>query len=289
MRWHGAPPPLPTGCSVVAEGPLGRAATVGLLEKHGIRTRRSLGQHFLVDPNIVRRIVAAAGVGPGDNVLEIGAGAGTLTRGLAATGARVVAYEIDGRLRPLLDEALEGLAAVEVRYADAGGIGPGSIDDGDWVMVANLPYNVGTPLLLRLIREEPRLVRFVVMLQREAVERLAASPGTRAYGLPSVVVQLHGRVEVAFKVPATVFVPSPPVESAVAVIRRTPAHPLTDLALSLAAAAFGQRRKMLRRSLASVVADPEKVVLGAGLDPTSRAEELLPGDYLRLAEVADAG
>jgi 16S rRNA (adenine1518-N6/adenine1519-N6)-dimethyltransferase len=274
---------------VSAEGPLGRAATISLLERHGIRTRRSLGQHFLVDPNIVRKIVAAADIGPGDRVLEIGAGAGTLTRGLAGTGARVVAYEIDERLRPLLGEVLEGLPAVEIRYADAQEIGPESLDAGDWVMVANLPYNVGTPLLMRLIRAEPRLVRFVVMLQREAVERLAASPGTRAYGLPSVVVQLHGRVEVAFRVPATVFVPSPPVESAVAVIRRTPAHPLTELALSLAAAAFGQRRKMLRRSLLSAVADPEKVVLGAGLDLTSRGEDLSPGDYLRLAEVVDAG
>jgi 16S rRNA (adenine1518-N6/adenine1519-N6)-dimethyltransferase len=274
---------------VTGEGPLGRSATLGLLERHGIRTRRSLGQHFLVDPNIVRKIVAAAGVGPGDRVLEVGAGAGTLTRGLAATGARVVAYEIDERLRPLLDEALQGLPTVEVRYADALEIGPESLDGGDWVMVANLPYNVGTPLLMRLIRQEPRLVRFVVMLQREAVERLAASPGTKAYGLPSVVVQLHGRVEMAFRVPASVFVPSPPVESAVAVIRRTPAHPLSDLALSLASVAFGQRRKMLRRSLVSALTDPEKALARAGIDPTRRAEELSPGDYLRLAEVADAG
>lgn len=273
----------------MAEEPLGRAATVRLLAAHGVRPRRELGQHFLVEPNIVRKIVLASEVWPGDRVLEIGAGAGTLTRGLAATGARVLAYEVDARLRPVLDEALAGLADVEVRYADATLLEPGELAGEDWVVVANLPYNVGTPLLLRLLREAPRIVRFVVMLQREAVERLAARPGTKAYGLPSVVVQLHGRVKVAFRVPAAVFYPPPKVESAVAVIHRLPAHPLTERALGLAAAAFGQRRKMLRRSLSGVLADPETALEAAGLDPRHRAEDFAPGDYLRLAEVLDAG
>ncbi len=272
-----------------AEGPLGRAETARLLREHGIRPRRSLGQHFLVDPNITRRIVAAAEVGPGDKVLEIGAGAGTLTRGLAATGARVVAYEIDPRLCPLLEQVVGSFPQVEVRFADAQEIGPASLDGEGWVLVANLPYNVGTPLLMRLLREEPRVVRFVVMLQREAVDRLVAKTGTRAYGLPSVVVQLHGMVKVAFRVPPTVFLPSPPVESAVALIERIPAPVHAEDALKLAAAAFGQRRKMLRRSLLSVLADPEQALAEAGIDPRRRAEELSPQDYLRLAEVADAG
>jgi 16S rRNA (adenine1518-N6/adenine1519-N6)-dimethyltransferase len=200
----------------------------------------------------------------------------------------VLAYEIDPRLQPVLEEALEGVPGVEVRYEDASGLDPAALGDGPWVMVANLPYNVGTPLLLRLLRQAPAITRFVVMLQREAVERLAAAPGSRVYGLPSVVVRLHGSVEVAFRVPATVFLPPPRVESAVAVIRRTPAPPRAEHALALAAAAFGQRRKMLRRSLAAALPDPSNALAAAGIDPTRRAEELSPEDYLRLAEVADA-
>ena len=272
---------------MAAEDPLGRGATASLLAAHGVHPRRDLGQHFLVDPNVVRRIVAVAGVGPGDRVLEIGAGAGTLTRGLAAAGARVLAYEIDPRLRPVLEAAFEGVAGLEVRYADASGLDPASLEDGPWVVVANLPYNVGTPLLLHLLRHAPAITRFVVMLQREAVERLAAAPGSRIYGLPSVVVRLHGTITVAFRVPPTVFLPPPEVESAVAVIHRAPADPRAERALSLAATAFGQRRKMLRRSLAAALADPAATLAAAGIDPTRRAEDLAPEEYLHLAEVAD--
>jgi 16S rRNA (adenine1518-N6/adenine1519-N6)-dimethyltransferase len=273
----------------LAEDPLGRTATTRLLAAHGVRPRRDLGQHFLVDPNLVRKIVVAAEVWPEDHVLEIGAGAGTLTRALAATGARVLAYEVDVGLRPVLEEALQGVAGVEVRYADAATIDPEELAGEEWLVVANLPYHVGTPLLLRLLREAPGIIRFVVMLQLEAVERLAAAPGTRVYGLPSIVVQLHGTIKVAFRVPPEVFIPPPKVESAVAVIRRRPAHPLAEQAIALAAAAFGQRRKMLRRSLAAVLADPASALGAAGLDPTRRAEDLRPEDYLRLAEVTGGG
>jgi 16S rRNA (adenine1518-N6/adenine1519-N6)-dimethyltransferase len=273
----------------VAEEPLGRAATVRLLARHGIRLRRTLGQHFLVDPNLVRKIVQEAGVGPGDRVLEIGAGAGTLTRGLAASGARVVAYEIDDRLRPLLDEALDGIVGVEVRFADATTLPAADLAGNANVVVANLPYNVGTPLLLDLLREAPGVERFTLMLQREAVDRLAAAPGSRVYGLPSVVAQLHGEVRVAFRVPPAVFYPAPPVESAVALIRRVPADPRAESAIRLAAAGFGQRRKMLRRSLRTVLPDPGAVLAAAGIPPTLRAEDLAPGDYLELAGAADAG
>jgi 16S rRNA (adenine1518-N6/adenine1519-N6)-dimethyltransferase len=273
----------------LAENPLGRAATARLLAAHGVRPRRDLGQHFLADPNLVRKIVVAGEIWPGDRVLEIGAGAGTLTRALAAVGARVLAYEVDARLRPVLEEALQGVDGVEVRYADAVTIDPAELAGEAWVVVANLPYHVGTPLLLRLLREAPTISRFVVMLQREAVERLAAAPGSRIYGLPSVVVQLHGSIKVAFRVHPGVFIPEPKVESAVAVIHRRPPHPLSERAVALAAVAFGHRRQMLRRSLAPVLADPVAVLAAAGLDPTRRAEDLSPGDYLHLAEVAGEG
>ncbi|MCB2224439.1 MAG: 16S rRNA (adenine(1518)-N(6)/adenine(1519)-N(6))-dimethyltransferase RsmA [Actinobacteria bacterium] len=271
----------------MGDGPLGAAATARLLDRHGIRPRKALGQHFLIDPNTTRRIVDAAAVAPGDSVVEVGAGVGTLTRALAAAGARVVAYEVDERLRPLLAETLRGLD-VEVRFADAarGGL---DLEGGPWTMVANLPYNVGTPLLLDALAGSPSITRFVVMLQREAVERLAAAPGGKAYGLPSVVAALHGTVGVAFRVPATVFLPRPEVESAVAVIERVQAHPLAPQAAALAAAGFRQRRKMLRRSLAGSIPDPAGALAAAGIDPTRRAEDLAATDYLHLAEVIHEG
>ncbi len=269
--------------------PLGRAGTIALLDRHGLRPRKSLGQHFLVDPNIVGRIVEIAGIGPGDRVVEIGAGTGTLTRALASTGAAVTAYEIDEYLRPVLEEVLAG-APVDLRFADAAAIDlPSLLAGGPWTLVANLPYNVGTPLLLDLLRRAPQVERFVVMLQREAIDRLAASHGTKTYGLPSVVVRLHGSIEVALRIGSSVFVPPPKVESAVAVIARRPAATLAEEAIALAAAGFGQRRKMLRSSLRTKVADPVGVLERAGLQPTDRAENLSPEEYLRLAEVIHAG
>ena len=268
--------------------PLGRAATIDLLERHGLRPRKALGQHFLADPNIVDKIVSVAGIGPEDRVVEVGAGVGTLTRGLAAAGAAVTAFEIDERLRPVLGEALAGMG-VEVYFEDAARIDfSARLAGGPWVMVANLPYNVGTPLLMDLLRRVPQIERFVVMLQREAVERLAARPGSKAYGLPSVVARLHGDVEVAFRVPASVFVPPPKVESAVAMIRRHTTARLADEAVTLAAAGFGQRRKMLRSSLRTVLGDPVTALEAAGLDPTNRAEDVGPDGYRRLAEVVHA-
>jgi 16S rRNA (adenine1518-N6/adenine1519-N6)-dimethyltransferase len=130
--------------------------------------------------------------------------------------------------------------------------------------------------------------RFVVMLQREAVDRLAARPGSRTYGLPSVVVDLYGSIRVAFRVPASVFIPPPKVESSVAVIDRTPAPDLAEAAIALAAAGFAQRRKMLRASLRAVLTDPEASLRAAGIDPTARAEAISPAGFLRLAEVTDA-
>lgn len=269
------------------EGALGAAATARLLERHGLSPRKALGQHFLIDPNTTRRIVAAAGIGRGSLVVEVGAGAGTLTRAMAASGARVVAYEVDERLRPLLEETLAGTGA-EVRYADAYRDGI-ALEGGPWTLVANLPYNVGTPLLLDALTGLPAVTRFVVMLQREAVDRLVAGPGSKSYGLPSVVVGLHATARVAFRVPPTVFLPRPEVESAVAVLDRVEPHPQAARAIGLAAAGFGQRRKMLRRSLAGVLPDPAATLTRAGIDPTLRAEDLSPVDYLRVAEVEDEG
>lgn len=260
-----------------------RVEIAALLDRHGLRPRKRLGQHFLADPNIVERIVRLADLTPTDHVVEVGAGTGTLTRALAATGASVVAYEVDAGLQPVLAETLAG-CEVDLRFADVTRVDfAAELPAGRWTLVANLPYNVGTPLVLDLLRNAPPIVRFVVMVQREVGERLAAGPGSRTYGLPSVIAQLHADVNAGFKVPPQVFVPAPDVESSVVVLVRKPAPPSVEAAIGLAAAAFNQRRKMLRRSLVSVLVDPEAVLERAGIDPTARAEALAPEDYLRLA------
>ncbi len=256
---------------------------MALLERHGVRLRKSLGQHFLTEPNVVRRIVEIAGVRSGSKVLEVGAGAGTLTRALADAGGDVIAYEVDAGLRPVLDETVGDRA--DVRFADAATVDfADELSGGGWALVANLPYNVGTPIVLDVLRHVPVIETIVVMLQREAVQRFAASPGSRDYGVPSVVVALHGRIEVVLRVAPHLFVPPPKVESSVALIERKTPHPLAETAIEIAGVAFGQRRKMIRSSLRDRFAPG--VIERAGIEPTMRAEALSPTDYLRLAELA---
>ncbi|MEX1135214.1 MAG: 16S rRNA (adenine(1518)-N(6)/adenine(1519)-N(6))-dimethyltransferase RsmA [Acidimicrobiia bacterium] len=263
--------------------PQTRTEIADLLERHGLSPVHHLGQNFLADANITRKIVAVAGIRPGDRVLEVGAGTGTLTRALAAAGARVVAYEVDPGLAPVLEEVTDGLD-VELRIEDVMRVDLGAaLDGGPWTMVANLPYNVGTPLVLDALRTIPVIIRFVVMVQREVAERFAAVPGSKNYGLPSVVAGIHAPARIAFFVPAQVFYPAPSVESAVVVMDRVPTPDGAARAIELAAAGFNQRRKMLRRSLAGVMEDPTATIRAAGLDPTARAEDLTPADFLRLA------
>jgi 16S rRNA (adenine1518-N6/adenine1519-N6)-dimethyltransferase len=276
--------PVPAVDDLAAAGPQGRARIRALLDAAGLRPRRSLGQHFLADPNVTRRIVRLAGVGAEDRVVEIGAGTGTLTAALAATGARVVAYEIDGRLVEILREGVGVHPNVEIREGDVAKIDLAvDLGAGPWTMVSNLPYNVGTGIVLDALRGAPEIVRFVVMVQHEVADRLLATAGTRTYGVPSVIVGLHARGRMAFRVSASVFVPPPKVDSAVVELDRVPAPADAEAAIELAAAAFGQRRKMLRRSLAGVLADPEGALLAAGIDPTSRAEVLSVDEYVALA------
>ncbi len=265
--------------------PQTRSEIVNLLERHGLTPRHHLGQNFLADSNITRKIVDVARVESGDQVVEVGAGTGTLTRALAAAGSHVVAYEVDSGLAPVLEEVTAGLD-VELRFADVMDVNFGAaLGPGLWVMVANLPYNVGTPLVLDALRNVPAIVRFVVMVQREVGERFAASPGSKEYGLPSVISGIYAPARVAFRVPPQVFYPSPSVESAVVIMDRVPAPPDAERAIELAAAGFNQRRKMLRRSLAGMFEDPATSIRSAGLDPTARAEDLAPADYLRLARI----
>lgn len=260
-----------------------RSEIQALLDRHGVKPNHRLGQHFLADANITRKIVEVAGVGPGSKVVEVGAGTGTLTRALCAAGARVVCFEIDTGLRSVLEEVTQGLD-VELHIEDAMRIDLRHVLDGDgWLFVSNLPYNVGTPLLLEAIRKVMSIRRFVVMVQNEVARRLTAGVGSPDYGLPSVIAGIHTTATIAMRVPPQVFYPPPRVESAVVEMTRVATPEMAERAVELARAGFGQRRKMLRRSLASVVDDPVVLLEKARLLPTARAEELSPAQYLDLA------
>ncbi len=270
-------------------GPQGRATIRSLLAEYGLRPNQSYGQNFLVDPNVIRRIVRLADVSSRSSVVEIGGGTGTLTGALAATGARVVVYEIDAGLVRVLEDTLGDRPNVEIRHEDAGQVDlHGELADGPWSLVANLPYNVGTGIILDALRHAPDITRFVVMVQREVADRLLADPGSRAYGIPSVVTALHSSGSVAFTAPPSVFYPTPPVDSTVVELVRRSAPDGAERAIEIATAAFGQRRKMLRRSLAGIVPDTVPVLERCGIDPTLRPEELSPGDFVTIATEVDA-
>lgn len=262
---------------------LTRRQVLDLLEGHGLRPSRALGQNFVADPNTVRRIARLAGVGAGDRVVEIGAGLGSLTLALAETGASVVAVELDRYVVPVLRSVVEA-EGVTVVEGDAMSLDWGALlgSEPGWVLVANLPYNVATPLVLDLLDGVPQIERMLVMVQREVGERMAASVGDPQYGLPSVKVAYWGTASVVGRVPATVFVPQPKVESAlVSIVRRPGVEAMPDRMWELARTAFGQRRKMLRRSLAGVAS--EAVFDCAGVSPEARPEELSVDDWGRLA------
>ena len=261
---------------------------LGLLEAHGLRPSRALGQNFVVDPNTVRRIARLAGIGPGDRVVEVGAGLGSLTLALAETGAQVTTIELDRHLLPLLSAVVEP-AGVRVVAGDAMDLDwTELLASGPWHLVANLPYNVATLLVCDLLDGVPGIVDMLVMVQREVGERLAARPRSPAYGAVSVKVRYWASAAVVGKVPATVFVPRPNVESVLVRIVRHPGGPAVDPSLVAAPrlfevvrAGFAHRRKMLRGALAGVV-DPAAYA-AAGVADTARAEELDVDAWGRLA------
>jgi 16S rRNA (adenine1518-N6/adenine1519-N6)-dimethyltransferase len=269
---------------------ISRADASRQLESRGHRARRSLGQNFVVDPNTVRRIARLAGTGPGDAVVEIGAGLGSLTLALAETGADITAVEIDTNLLPLLEENVGHLPNVRVVNADATSLDWTALLAGrdDWKLVANLPYNVATPLVADVLDQVPAVRSIFVMVQKEVGERLAAVPGDDAYGAVSVKVAFHATASIAGVVPPTVFLPRPNVDSAlVSIVRR--AEPVDvavdrDALFRLVRAGFAKRRKMLRGALAGMV--DEDRFARAGVAPTARAEELSVHDWVRLLRAA---
>jgi len=258
-----------------------------LLEEHGLKPSRALGQNFVVDPNTVRRIARLSGVGPGDLVLEIGAGLGSLTLALVETGAEVHAMEIDKYLLEPL-RAVVAPHGVEVHHANALEADYDAILGGrEAVVVANLPYNVATPLVLHLLEAEPLITRMLVMVQKEVGERFAAQAGDEAYGAASLRVQYFADAQVVGKVGPNVFVPKPNVDSALvsfvrrATVRVDPSLVSEEALFEVIRTSFAQRRKMLRRSLAGWVT--EGVFERADVAGTRRPEELTLEEFARLA------
>jgi 16S rRNA (adenine1518-N6/adenine1519-N6)-dimethyltransferase len=268
---------------------LSRGRIHELLDQSGLAPRRDLGQNFVADANTVRRIASLSGVGPGDRVVEIGAGLGSLTLALADTGAEVTAVEVDTGVVAVLRDVVADRANVSVVEADAMRVDWQALLAGGehWTVVANLPYNVATPLVCDLLDDVPPIDSMLVMVQREVAERFAAPPGNKQYGAVSVKIAYWATARIAGHVPASVFVPRPNVESAlVRIDRREPPSVDREALFALVRTAFGQRRKMLRRSLAGAIAPP--VFAEAGVSPEARPEQLAIDDWVRLTNAAGA-
>ena len=297
-----------------------------LLSANGLHPSRALGQNFVGDPNTVRRIARLAEIDPGQRVVEIGAGLGSLTLALAEAGALVRAVEIDQRLVPILRSIVEPIG-VEVHQADAltidwtellgensGALGTRVrvAPEGEsgyrcaevpeeskptpstpWVLVANLPYNVAVPVIIRVLELAPMIDRMLVMVQREVAERLVAGSGDPAYGAVSVKVAYFADASIVGRVPPSVFVPRPNVESALVRVVRTPGVAVSteivpyDRLFELVRAGFAHRRKMLRRSLAGLLTAEQ--FAKADVDSSSRAEDLGVLDWGRLAATREVG
>jgi 16S rRNA (adenine1518-N6/adenine1519-N6)-dimethyltransferase len=273
---------------------LGATEVRALAAQLGIRPTKQLGQNFVIDANTVRRIVRVSGVGPGDVVLEVGPGLGSLTLGLLAEAGRVVAVEIDpvladalpqtvGRRAPDLVARLEVLTADALRLAEVPGAAPTAL-------VANLPYNIAVPVLLHLWELLPSLRHTLVMVQAEVADRLASPPGSRTYGVPSVKARWYGDVRKAGAVGRTVFWPAPHVDSGLVAVDHHPPPATRATRLEVFAvidAAFAQRRKTLRAALGSWAGSPaeaEVLLRRAGLDPSIRGEQLTLEQFASLAE-----
>ncbi|MET0293987.1 MAG: 16S rRNA (adenine(1518)-N(6)/adenine(1519)-N(6))-dimethyltransferase RsmA [Phenylobacterium sp.] len=255
------------------------------LEAHGLLARKSLGQHFLLDLNITRKIVRLAEIDPGDLVIEVGPGPGGLTRALIEAGAEVIAVEKDPRFAPLL-EPLAAFGPLHLQLADALSADEAALTGGRSAqVVSNLPYNVGTPLLVKWLTGRFAPTAMTLMFQKEVAERIVAAPGSGAYGRLAVIAQACAEARIVMEVPARAFTPPPKVDSAVVRLRLRPDRPTPDRLVALqalTAAAFGQRRKMLRSSLKPL--GGTALCAAAGIDADRRAETLSVAEFLALAD-----
>lgn len=268
---------------------LGGRDVRALLARHGLRPTKTRGQNFVTDPNTVRRIVRDAGIEPGDLIVEVGPGLGSLTLALLEAGARVVAVELDAGLAGALADVVGG--DVTIHVADALTVSYADLLGGERaVMVANLPYNVATPILLTALKEGA-LAGYHCMVQKEVGERWVASPGSKAHGAVSMKIELLAEARIAGPISRQAFHPVPKVDSVTVDVRPRPDVDPAALApvLDLVDAGFAQRRKLLRNALAKDGrrgSDVDVLLEAAGLPLTVRAEQLTAADWLRLAAAA---
>jgi 16S rRNA (adenine1518-N6/adenine1519-N6)-dimethyltransferase len=264
-----------------------------VIARHGLAAKKSLGQHFILDLNVTRRIARAAAPLADATIIEIGPGPGGLTRALLEAGARrVVAIERDRRaIAALAELAAAYPGRLDLIEGDALDLDPAALTEMPRQIVANLPYNIATTLLLRWLDRIGDYRSLTLMFQREVAERLVATPRSPAYGRLSVIVQWLAEPKILFDLPPRAFVPPPKVTSSVVslVPRAAPAAPASKAALErVTAAAFGQRRKMLRSSLRTLGVMPEPLLDVAGIEPTARAEELSVAQFCALARALEA-
>lgn len=264
------------------------AAVRRVIAAYGFHFRKSLGQNFLVDQNILAKIVQAAAVQPGDTVIEIGPGIGTLTQALAQAGAHVTAVEIDPLLVEILGRTMADYPQVQVVQGDALRIPLHTLLPGQTVckVVANLPYYITSPLLLKLYEEPLPLNLAVVMVQREVAERIAATPGSKDYGALSANLAYYAEVETVTQAPHSVFFPPPNVDSIVIKLTSRPfPYPAARASIysQVVRAAFGQRRKTLRNALRTLCPQVDAVLAHAQIDGSRRGETLTPQEFGRLS------
>ena len=280
--------------------------TKEILQKHGFSLKKSLGQNFIVEPNILANIVKAAGLDENTNVIEVGPGIGALTEYVARSSKQVVAFEIDDRLIPVLEDTLSPYDNIRIVHQDVlkahlKEVLAETINlDERLMVVANLPYYITTPIIMHFLESELRIDGLVIMMQKEVADRITAAPGSKAYGSLSIAIQYYMEAEVAFIVPKTVFVPQPNVDSAILKLTRRD-KPVVEVKdekffFELIRASFVQRRKTIWNNLlirygktdeikAELTAGLEK----AGIDPKRRGESLSIAEFGKLADSLQIG
>ncbi len=272
-------------------------ATMEIVKKHDFKFTKSLGQNFLIDDNIIDKIVDGSLAGQGDKVIEVGPGIGTLTRELASRSEKVMVVEIDKKLIPILGDTLSDFDNVtivneDIMKADIKGLIDKNLDGGPVKLVANLPYYITTPIIMRFLEEDINVSDIVVMVQKEVAERMNANPGKKDFGALSVAVQFYCDTEIVAKVPRHLFVPQPNVDSIVIALRVRPERKYKvedeDLFFKIVKASFGQRRKTLLNSLTSMgildKTDISAVLSAAGIDEKRRGETLSLDEFARLSD-----
>lgn len=272
-------------------------ATMEIVKKHDFKFTKSLGQNFLIDDNIIDKIVDGSLAGQGDKVIEVGPGIGTLTRELASRSEKVMVVEIDKKLIPILGDTLSDFDNVtivneDIMKADIKDLIDKNLDGGPVKLVANLPYYITTPIIMRFLEEDINVTDIVVMVQKEVAERMNANPGKKDFGALSVAVQFYCDTEIVAKVPRHLFVPQPNVDSIVIALRVRPERKYKvedeDLFFKIVKASFGQRRKTLLNSLTSMgildKTDISAVLSVSGIDEKRRGETLSLEEFARLSD-----